>query len=184
MKPRTIALQKVIHLLALAFWGGGAAFFSFVTTPRIFGYLRDQLPANSPAGLQGVNTEMGRRLAGETVGAIFPNYFACQILLGVLAVASGFLLAKIGQRLEKVRCGLALAALAIVTVHASTVYPHSVRVLDAHYASQAAGDEPKAAELRRTFGMWHGVSQLLNLTTIILVVTALVFTGLTLRDSR
>jgi hypothetical protein len=184
MKPPTIDVLRTVHLLALALWGGGAAFFSYLTTPRIFGYLRDHLPANPPPDLLGLTDEMGRRLAGDTVGAIFPTYFASQIIAGVLAVATGFVLARVGRRLEKLRCGLAIAALAIVTLHAATVYPRSVLVLDAHYAAQAAGDEPKAVELRKTFGMWHGISQSLNLVTICLVVAALVLAGIALRDPQ
>ncbi len=124
----------------------------------------------------------GRRLAGETVGAIFPTYFATQIIAGVLAVATGIILAKAGRRLEKVRFGLAIAALAIASLHAATVYPRSVRVLDAHYAALAAGDEPKAVELRRTFGMLHGISQTLNLVTICLVIAALLLIDIAPHD--
>jgi hypothetical protein len=177
-----IRVTNVVHLLSLALWAGGALFFSYLTTPRIFAYLRDQLPADPPPGLQGLTDEMGRRLAGNTVGAIFPTYFVSQIIAGVLAVASGFVLAKAGQRLEKIRWGLAIAALAIVSLHAATVYPRSVRVLDAHYAAQAAGDEPKAISLRKTFGMWHGISQMLNLVTICLVVAAVALAVIALRD--
>jgi len=86
--------------------------------------------------------------------------------------------------LEKVRLGLAIAALAIVSVHAATVYPRSVRVLDAHYEAHAAGDKPQAVELRKTFGMWHGISQLLNLVTICLVVAALLLAGVALGDPK
>jgi hypothetical protein len=182
MKPRTLDVLKAIHLLALALWGGGAAFFSFLTTPRIFGYLRDQLPADPPPGLDGLTDELGRRLAGDTVGAIFPTYFVTQIIAGILAGVTGLVFANLGRRLEKVRCGLTIVALAIVSLHAVTVYPRSIRVLDAHYAAQEADDQPGAAELRKVFGMWHGVSQLLNLLTIGLVLAALVLAGVAMRD--
>jgi hypothetical protein len=182
MKSRTIAVLNVAHLLGLSLWGGSAAFFSFLTTPRIFSYLRDHLPANPAPGLDGLSYEMGQRLAGDTVGAVFPSYFASQIIAGLVVAASGLFLAMHGRWLEKVRCGLAIAALAIVSLHAATVYPRSVRVLDSHYAAQAAGDEPKAVALRKTFGMWHGISQLLNLVTIVLVVAALVLAGVAIRD--
>jgi hypothetical protein len=158
----------------LGLWAGGGLFFSFVAAPRIFAYLRDELPSEPPPEFRGLNSEIGLRLAGNTVGAIFPTYFASQIILGVLAVSSGFVLAKQGRRLGKVRCALAFAALAIVSIHAATVYPRSVRVRDSHYAAKAAGDEPKAIELRKTFGMWHGASQVLNIVTLLLVVAALV----------
>ena len=178
MKSRTTDVLRTVHLLALALWGGGAAFFSFLTTPRIFGFLRDSLPAAPPPGVEGITADVGRRLAGDTVGAIFPTYFAAQIIAGLLAVASGWLLARAGSRVAKVRFLLAAAALVFVTVHAFTVYPRSTRVLNEHYRAADAGDEPRAAELRQTFGILHSVSQTINLATILLVVSALGLAGL------
>jgi hypothetical protein len=171
----------VLHVLSLALWCGGAVFFSFLAAPRIFGYLRDQLPHATPPGLEGVDDAMGLRLAGNTVGAIFPAYFAGQVVLGVLAVAAGAVRARGGLWLDKIRCACIAAALAIVSLHALTVYPHSVRELAEHYQAKDGGDEPAAAALRKTFGMWHGVSQLLNLVTIALVVASVALVGVVVR---
>ena len=175
---------KVLHLVSLALWGGAALFFSYLTTPRIFSYLRDQLPTSPLHGLQGVTPDVGRRLAGDVVGTIFPTYFAFQVFAGVLAFAAGGVLARCGQRLEKVRCWLVAVALGLVLLHVATVYPRSVRILAESYQAQAAGDSPRAEELRKTFGMWHGVSQLLNFVTIALVIAALVLASLTLRGEK
>jgi hypothetical protein len=170
--------------VSLALWGGATLFFSFFTAPRIFGHLRDQLPANPPAGVQGITPKIGRRLAGDVVGSIFPVYFGWQVVVGVLAAASGLMLASSRGRLERIRCGLAAAALAIVIVHVATVYPRSVQVLERSYHAQATGDSAQAEQLRETFGMWHGISQALNLLTIVLVLAAVVCAGLALRDAR
>lgn len=182
--PTLLAICKVVHIVSLALWGGGTLFFSFFTAPRIFGHLRDHLPANPPPGVQGITTEIGRRLAGDAVGSIFPVYFGWQVLVGVLAAASGLMLAYSGGRLERIRCGLAAAALAIVILHVATVYPRSVQILEKSYQAQTAGDSAEAEQLRQTFGMWHGISQVLNLLTIVLVLAAVVCAGLSLRDGR
>ena len=175
---------RAVYLVSLALWCGGSVFFSYLAAPRIFSYLQDQLPSHPPPGVQGLTAAVGRRLAGDTVGAIFPTYFLSQIGLGALAVASGLRLAWGRRRLEKIHCGLAIAAFAFVSLHSVTVYPHSVRVLDQHYQAQEAGDEPKATELRKMFGMWHGISQSLNLATIVLVVAAVILAGIAMRDTK
>ena len=180
--PRFVGLCKLVHLVSLALWGGGASFFSYLTTPKIFSHLRDQLPLSPLPGVQGLTAEVGRRLAGDVVGTIFPIYFTFQAITGVLAVAAGVLLARHGQRLDKIRCGLVAVALGLVLFHVATVYPRSVRILDESYQAQDGGDSRNAEELRKTFGMWHGVSQLLNFMTIALVIAALVLASLTLRD--
>jgi hypothetical protein len=98
-----------------------------------------------------------------------------------MAVGAGFCA---GRRLRWSRSILALSivALSIVTLHALTVYPHSTRILDEHYQAADAGDAAEAASLRKTFGMWHGVSQMLNLVTILTVVVALVLAALSADD--
>jgi hypothetical protein len=182
MQNRSVAIVKLVRLLSLALWGGGTVFFSFVAAPRIFGYLRDELPATPPPGLDGLTHEIGRRLAGETVGAIFPAYFASQIIVGSLAVGSGVMLGWLGDRLARFRSVLPALALALVVSHALTVYPRSVRVLDAHYRAQDRGDEREAIALRSQFGMWHGISQTLNLFVILFVFASLIVLDLGCRE--
>ena len=171
----------LIHVVSLALWSGGAVFFTFLAAPRIFGYLHHELPSHPLPGLHGVDADVGLRLAGNTVGTIFPVYFVSQVVLGVLAVASGVVLARSGRRLDKIRCACVAVALAVVAVHSLTVYPHSAGVLAQHYQAKDGGDEPKAAELRRTFGIWHSVSQGINLVTIVLVVVSLGLAAVSVR---
>ena len=177
-----ISILKVVHLVSISLWAGGTFFFSFLTTPKIFGFLAEQLPANPPHGIQGITRDVGRMLAGDVVGLIFPSYFAYQLCLGMLAVLTGLLLLRKSLRIDKVRCGLVSLAFAVLTVHATTVYPHSVRLLDAHYDAQAAGEPDKAQSFRQSFRIWHGFSRVLDLVTILLVLVALSVAGLTLRD--
>src|SRR3990172_1093532 len=106
--------SRILHVVSLGMWGGGAFFFSFLTTPRIFDFLRDRLPDDPLPGVTGITTEVGRRLAGDVVGQIFPVYFAWQIGLGAVAVATGIILARSGSPLAKIRLALAAAALALV----------------------------------------------------------------------
>jgi hypothetical protein len=176
----TASICRIVHVLALGLWAGAALFFSFVVAPAIFGYLRDQLPENPPLAVQGITKEAGRRLAGDTVGAIFPAYFALQIAAGTLAVASGAVLATNGQLADKIRCVLAAVALTLAITHRATVYPHSVLIRQEQYQAKEAGEDEEAAELEQAFRVWHGISQLLNLATILPVVIGL---GLAPRSS-
>jgi hypothetical protein len=171
---RIVNLGYVILWLSLALWLGSTVFFSFVVAPRVFGFLSERLPAAPPPETYGLTSEVGRRLAGDTVGAIFPSYFAIQVTAGLLALASGFYLARVSGTRNMVCNGLAALALIVVTVHALTAYPRSNRVLDSHYQAQERGDEATSAELRKQFGIWHGISQLLNLLVIVLVFFAVV----------
>lgn len=167
-------LLRVVNQLSLALWCGGTVFFSFVAAPRIFSFLRDRLPAEPLPGVSGVTSEVGRRLAGATVATIFPLYFAGQIVLGLLVFGTGLLLAQHGEPRAKLRNILIGLALAIVSVHAVTVYPKSSALRSAHYRSLDAGAVDDAAQLNRQFAIWHGVSQVLNLTVTLLAIGALV----------
>jgi hypothetical protein len=174
MGRKVVVVGRIVHVLSLALWGGSTVFFSFVVAPRIFGLLRDRLPLSPPAGVEGLTPEIGRRLAGDTVGAIFPAYFATQIVAGCLAVATGIILARNGDRMAKVRSAVAALALLLVTAHAFTVYPRSIRVLESHYQAYEQGRDREAGDLRKQFGIWHGISQTLNLSVILLVLTSLI----------
>lgn len=178
------SFNQIVSLICLALWAGGTFFFSFLTTPKIFSMLRDRLPANPPAGLNGLTAETGRRLAGDLVGSLFPNYFGFQIVVGLCAVAAGTVLAWNGHRLERVRCAFTAIAFAVVALHATTVYPRSVSVLCETYQARDAGDNATADRLYQRFGMWHGISQVLNIATIVTVLAALVTAALSLRDTH
>jgi uncharacterized membrane protein (TIGR02234 family) len=167
----------MLLVVSLGLWAGGAIFFSFLATPRVFHVLRDRLPDDPPPGVTGMTPAVGLRLAGDTVGAMFPAYFAAQTAVGLAAVVAAYFARGAGRR-AKVVLALSAVALAIVTLHALTVYPHSTRILDEHYRAADSGDPALAASLRKTFGMWHGVSQMLNLGAIVAVLAALVLAAL------
>jgi carbon starvation protein CstA len=177
MNRKLVAVVNIVHVLSLALWGGSTMFFSFVVAPRVFGFLHERLPVAPPAGVQGLTLEVGRRLAGDTVGVIFPTYFGTQIVAGCLAVATGVMLIRSGKQRAKLRTTVAALALLIVTVHAFTVYPRSIQVLESHYRFQEQGKDAEATELRKQFGMWHGLSQTLNLLVILLVLISLISLG-------
>ncbi len=62
-------ILPIIYRLAIAFWAGGAALFTFVLTPIIF-------KAND------------RDTAGKIVGTLFPGYFKWGLACGIVALAS------------------------------------------------------------------------------------------------
>lgn len=170
--PKLIATASIVHVLSLSLWFGGGVFFSFVSAPRVFAQLGRELLARPVPGLTGVTAEIGNRLAGDVVGAVFPAYFVGQIIVGTLALTSGLVLSARTAQVGKLRLAIVGAALAIVLVHSLTIYPQSVRKLDEVYRVRDAGDSNKAAELRRTFSALHSVSQVLNLMTLTLAGVA------------
>ena len=174
------ALLSVAHLLSLSLWGGGAVFFSFLITPRIFSFLRHEAAFGPPAGWLGTDEQAARRLAGDVVGAVFPGYFAAQIILGCLAVATAVLLAWHAGRLGRIRGHALLAALVIVCVHRFSLYPRTLQVRRTYYEALADGNRPLAMEHWGHFQTMHGISQAINLLTIVLLLLSVVLTGIAL----
>jgi hypothetical protein len=164
-------------VLTLGLWCGAGLFFSYAAAPQVFATLRDRLPSQPIPGVSGITPETGVRLAGQVVGAIFPIYFVAQGAVAVLALASAGLLMRQGAAGARIRVALIAGALFVLAVQGVAVYPRSVRVLESVHQAQDSGDSAGAAQLRRSFGALHGVSQLLNLTTLCLATAALGFAG-------
>ena len=183
MKSRTTDVLRTVQLLGLSLWAGGTVFFSFAVAPNIFSSLEHELPVHPPPGWHWLSSESGRRLAGEIVGAIFPTYFCGQLIAGIVALATGCLLAWRG-RPGRIRLALILVATAMVLVQLAFVLPHSTALLDESYRTQDLGDKITAEDLRKNFGMWHGISQTLNLGTILLVLATIVLVGIEKSDSQ
>jgi glycerol-3-phosphate acyltransferase PlsY len=157
--------------------------------------LYEKDPANwtpPPAGvdkppfltLRDVDKEQGSRAAGAAVSPMFHLYFGIQ--LGCAAVtlftALFFFLAEQRARIHLVR--LVVFLLANLLVGAGLGMERRVSELrgprnDATDAllqaapNIAEGIYQKAVEARREFGMWHGISTMLNLGTIMLVTVAM-----------
>jgi acyl-phosphate glycerol 3-phosphate acyltransferase len=164
-------LSKVIHVLAVALWWGSNVFFSLIAAVLIFrtweGYAQDP-PIWFP-GAASFTKETGTRIAGATVGPIFPFFFAVQAMCALLALVTslGFIRWEPERRVHRTR--FALIALAALTV--AIGWPISLKV-SALREQRYANDPAQAAFARSQFGPWHTVSLFLNFGTIGLTTAA------------
>jgi glycerol-3-phosphate acyltransferase PlsY len=185
-------LTKIIHVLALGLWFGTVVFFTFVVGLALFGGFEalgersSERPAWFPLppqfrkhydDLDGP-TEQGKRAAGFAVSQVFPWYFLLQGACGLLALGTALGLSRSHPgRVHRLRSLLVLLALLAVLAgwpveqKVSALRVARNQAVDAylHEASQAAA----AQRLRMEFGLWHGVSLLLNFITLGLVTAAM-----------
>jgi acyl-phosphate glycerol 3-phosphate acyltransferase len=166
----TERLARIMHVLMLGFWFGGAAFFSFVATPLIFTTF-DRLVENRSGGRpEWLPTDLTKlqasQLAGLAVSPIFPEYFLLQGICGLLALAMTFRLTA-GQplnRFERWRVGVLATGVAAVLLGLPLV-----QKIDALRTARAHGDEAA----RAAFAAWHLASLLLNFITVGFAAAAL-----------
>ena len=155
------------------FWFGGAAFFTFVTTPIIFSTF-DGLVENQSGGRpewmpETITKFQASQLAGIAVSPIFPWYFLLQGICGLLALATAFRLAgKVKplflSLLERWR--VTILVVGIVTIFIGLPL---VQKIDGLRAARAAGDEVA----RAMFATWHLISLFLNFITVGLAAVAM-----------
>ncbi|MDD2541110.1 MAG: DUF4149 domain-containing protein [Desulfuromonadaceae bacterium] len=130
-----------LYQLAIAFWVGGSALFTFVLTPILF------------------KTE-SRDSAGRIVGILFPGYFRWGLACGVIAL--GCRLFMRGGRMGLVT-GILAAMLAITVFQAYYVEPKAAAIKQQIVSfDQTPKDDP----VRQQFGRLHGVSAVCNLVVL------------------
>jgi Domain of unknown function (DUF4149) len=134
-------LLPVIYRLALAFWVGGAAMFTFVLTPIIFK----------------VND---RDTAGKIVGTLFPGYFKWGLACGIVALAS--LLLVRGKNFVPVLAVL-IFMLSLTAFQAFSIEPRAAAIKK---EIPSFITTPKEHPQRREFSRLHAISAVCNLTVI------------------
>src|SRR5512138_840915 len=96
----------VIYRLAVTFWVGGVAIFTFVLTPILF-------------------KTQSRDLAGRIVGVLFPGYFRWGLACGFVALVA--LLVARGKNSMVALC-LILLMLAVTAFQAFYIEPKSAEI--------------------------------------------------------
>lgn len=139
----------VLYRLAVAFWVGGVAIFTFVLTPTLF---RTQ----------------PRDLAGQIVGGLFPGYFRWGLACGGAALVC--LLILRGRHFLPALV-LLLVMLAVTSFQAFSIEPRAAALKKEIPSFETTSrDHP----LRREFARLHGISAACNLAVfgggVILVV--------------
>lgn len=171
-------ISKAVHLLALGFWFGGAAFFNFAVAPLIFDSFKRVVNDGAsdrtayhqiidPEAPQESKDALASALAGSAVGPVFPYYFEMQVVCAILALVT----AARWWRLRGVhRCRVYVLGLAIVVLGIAwplSNYVSELRLLRFH------PDPTIAASARADFGPWHLASLALSMVTVLLAAVAL-----------
>jgi uncharacterized membrane protein len=136
-------MQKlaIIYRLAIAFWVGGAALFTFVLTPIIFK----------------VND---RDTAGKIVGTLFPGYFKWGLACGLVALAS--LLLVRGKNFVAI-LAILICMLSLTAFQAFSIEPRTAAIKK---EIPSFVTTPKEHPLRQEFSRLHAISAVCNLTVI------------------
>jgi acyl-phosphate glycerol 3-phosphate acyltransferase len=186
---------KTIHVLALGLWFGAVVFFLIVAlvlfhTFEELGVSAEHRP--SWLGLPGdFSKDQGTRLAGIAVAPLFKWYYPLQVVGGFLAVCTALSWVARPSKTQDVPPGrqygvhrlraliLLLALISVALGWPLANYVNELR-LD-RYDSNPAIAEPA----QQAFGTWHGISLLLNFTTIGLVTVAMALAAqLPIRDQE
>jgi hypothetical protein len=134
-------ILSVIYRLAISFWVGGAALFTFVLTPIIFK----------------VND---RYTAGKIVGTLFPGYFKWGLACGIVALASLLLIR--GKNFVPILAVL-IFMLSLTAFQAFSIEPRATAIKK---EIPSFVTTPKEHPLRREFSRLHAISAVCNLTVI------------------
>ncbi len=132
---------SALYRLALAFWVGGAALFTFVLTPILF-------------------KTQPRDLAGRIVGVLFPGYFRWGLACGAVALVC--------LLLQRGRHFLPALALLVLMLTATSFQALVIEPKAAALKEQIGSFEttPKDHPLRQQFARLHAVSAACNLLVL------------------
>lgn len=177
--PMRQTLLRLVHVLALGMWFGGAAFFNFVTAPAIFASFENVVndgPSDRTAHLTIISGDapaaqkkaLASALAGSAVGPVFPRYFLMQALCGTAALVTALPWWNAGGSIHRWRIVFLGLALALV----ATGWPVSEHVSQLRL-ERFQPDEAPAALAKAAFGSWHLVSLALSAVTTLLSGIAL-----------
>lgn len=132
---------EIIYRLAVAFWVGGNALFTFVLTPLLF------------------KTE-ARDTAARIVGTFFPGYFRWGLSCGLVALVCRLLARGRGIDLA---AAILMAMLAVTAVQAYYVEPRAAALKREIGSFETTSKEHP---LRREFSRLHAVSAVCNLVVL------------------
>ncbi len=132
---------SILYRLAISFWVGGAALFTFILTPIIFkSYNRD--------------------MAGQIVGYLFPGYFRWGLACGAVALVA-HLIAR-GRHFVPAIV-LIVVMLALTSFQAFSIEPRAAALKKEIPSFETT---PKDHPLRKEFAKLHGISAVCNLAVI------------------
>ena len=137
-----MSFVTVLYRLALAFWVGGVALFTFVLAPILF-------------------KTQPRDLAGKIVGVLFPGYFRWGLACGAVALVC--LLLQRGRHFVPALVLLVLM-LAATSFQALVIEPKAAALKGQISSFETT---PKEDPRRREFARLHAVSAVCNLAIFV-----------------
>jgi acyl-phosphate glycerol 3-phosphate acyltransferase len=167
--PMRHTILKMLHVLALGFWFGGAAFFSFVVAPTQNATFKEVVhtapndrTANLPLVPEGRSEEqtkatkndLASALFGAGVGPVFPKFFLMQAVCGGVALITALSWWKVG------RTRVVVIALAVCLVFVCWWVSDVV--------SELRVERLRSESARTAFAEWHFVSLGLSAVTTLL----------------
>lgn len=199
LKENIVMLQitKSLHVLALGLWFGASVFFTFVVAFSLFGtfetlgekdkretwFPRPKMYRDADNIVNGPR-EQGTRAAGHAIGPMFVWYFGLQGACGFIALATALPFLKQPSGLHRWRVNLLIAAIVLVLAgwplerHVSELRGPRNQSMETYLRDREDVANAQAmADARAAFGMWHGMSVLLNLATIVCVTAAMALAG-------
>ena len=135
-------IPAAIFRLAMAFWIGGAALFTFVLTPTLF-------------------KTQPRDLAATIVGVLFPGYFRWGLAMGTVALIC--LLILRGRNFLPTLILLVLM-LGLTSYQAFAIEPRAAHLKQQIVSFETTG---KGDPLRREFSRLHSISMACNLAVLL-----------------
>jgi hypothetical protein len=145
-------ITAAICRLALSFWVGGAALFTFVLTPTLF-------------------KTQPRDLAATIVGVLFPGYFWWGLATGSVAVICLLIL--------RGRYFLPTLILLVLMLGLTSYQAFSIEPRAASLKLQIVSFETTSKEdpLRREFSKLHGISMACNLVVLLSGIVLIILPG-------
>jgi hypothetical protein len=149
-----MSLLRLVSVLILALWVGGAAVLGSVAAPTIFSVLE----AHDPTG--------GRTTAGLVFGQVLSRFQQLSWILGGLLAIVMAVRAALGPRPRKlgIRLWLLAAMIAASVVTAVVVSPRIEAIRDGTQGSVASLPDGDARKVQ--FGRLHGLSNALMLFSL------------------
>jgi acyl-phosphate glycerol 3-phosphate acyltransferase len=190
--PAMTRLSKSLHVLAVGLWFGAAVFFTFVVGFSLFGSFERvganvRRPAWFPISevfdraddtIDG-RREQGSRAAGFAIAPMFDWYFFLQGACGLIAVLTALPWVRRGG-VHRWRASLLITALALVVVgwpleqYVAELRGPRNDATEAYLRAAEPTESQRQAmqSARAAFGMWHGVSVMLNLAMLVCLTAA------------
>lgn len=134
-------ILSMLYRLAIAFWVGGAALFTFILTPTLF-------------------KSLDRDTAGSIVGILFPGYFRWGLVCGVVALFTLLLTRKS----HPIASAIIIVVMLVITSYQAFVIEPKAAAIKKEIPSfvTTPPDDPKRQEFKKL----HAVSAVSNLSVI------------------